>query len=213
MAEYTLYCFAESGNSYKAALMLALTGADWVPAWVDYFGGQTRGEPFRRDVNEIGEVPVLEHGDERISQSGVILDYLAERTGRFGARNAAHRREIWRWILFDNNKFTSYFATLRFLAGLQKAGDPAVIAFLRQRVEGSRAIVENHLARQPFLAGDEPTIADISAVGYLYYPEPTGVELSATPNIEAWTQRIASLPGWRPPYELMPRGPAAAAAL
>ncbi|MBL8534021.1 MAG: glutathione S-transferase family protein [Betaproteobacteria bacterium] len=209
MAEYTLYCFAESGNSYKAALMLALTGADWTPEWVDYFGGQTRSASFRHDVSEIGEVPVLKHGGELISQSGVILDYLAERTGKFGARNAAHRREIWRWILFDNHKFTSYFATLRFLAGLQKAGDPAVIAFLRQRVEASRAIVENHLAGQPFLAGDEPTIADISAVGYLYYPEHAGVELDATPNIEAWTQRIASLPGWRPPYELMPRGPVA----
>lgn len=209
MAEYILHCFAESGNSYKVALMLALTGVDWEPRWVDYFGGETRSDAYRSNVSVMGEAPVLEHRGERLTQSGVILDYLSEQTENFGAFDAAQRREIWRWILFDNHKFTSYFATLRFLAGLQKAGDPAVIAFLRQRVEASRAIVENHLAGQPFLAGDEPTIADISAVGYLYYPEHAGVELDATPNIEAWTQRIASLPGWRPPYELMPRGPVA----
>lgn len=94
MAEYKLYCFAESGNSYKAALMLALTGCDWEPVRVDYFDGETRGERFRSEVSELGEVPVLVHGARRLSQSGVILDYLAERTGQFGARAAAQRREI-----------------------------------------------------------------------------------------------------------------------
>jgi glutathione S-transferase len=42
MAEYTLYCFAQSGNAYKAALMLALCRADWAPRFVDFFNGETR---------------------------------------------------------------------------------------------------------------------------------------------------------------------------
>ena len=42
MAEYTLYCFAQSGNSYKAALMLNLIGADWEPVAVDFVAGETR---------------------------------------------------------------------------------------------------------------------------------------------------------------------------
>src|SRR5512134_1505249 len=98
MAEYKLYCFGESGNSYKAALMLALTGCDWEPVRVDYFGGETRSEKFRAEVSELGEVPVLVHGAQRLSQSGVILDYLADRTGQFGPRDAAERREILRWV-------------------------------------------------------------------------------------------------------------------
>src|SRR5690349_475444 len=141
MAEYKLYCMGESGNSYKAALMLTLTGSDWAPVWVDFFGGETRQEPYRNRVSEMGEVPVLEHAGERISESGVILDDLAERTGQFGARDARERREIWRWILFDNHKFTSYFATLRFMVGIQKTGDPAVIEFLKGRAKGAYAIV------------------------------------------------------------------------
>ena len=45
----------------------------------------------------------------------------------------------------------------------------------------------------------------LSMVGYLYYPEETGIDRSATPNIEAWSKRIAALPGWKHPYDLMPR--------
>ena len=37
MAEFQLYCIAQSGNAYRAALMLNLIGADWEPIWVDFF--------------------------------------------------------------------------------------------------------------------------------------------------------------------------------
>jgi len=205
MAEYKLYCMRESGNSYKAALMLSLTGSDWAPVCVDFFGGETRQEPYRNSVSEMGEVPVLEHASEHISQSGVILDYLAERTGQFGARDARERREIWRWILFDNHKFTSYCATLRFMVGIQKTGDPAVIEFLKGRAKSAYAIVDKHLAGRAFMLGERPTIADISMAGYVYYPEETGFERSVYPNVEAWAKRISELPGWKHPYELMPR--------
>ena len=48
MAEYQLYCFAQSGNSYRAALMLNLIGADWEPVWVDFFAkGEQRTPEFR----------------------------------------------------------------------------------------------------------------------------------------------------------------------
>jgi glutathione S-transferase len=56
--------------------MLELAGADWTPRFVDYFGGET-STPAYRAINVMGEVPVLEHGARRLSQSGVILDYLA----------------------------------------------------------------------------------------------------------------------------------------
>src|ERR1700716_2282509 len=85
--EYTLYCFAQSGNAYKCALALQLAGADWAPRFVDYFGGETRGHAYR-DINIMGEAPVLEHRGMRLSQSGVILDYLAESFGRFGPAEA-----------------------------------------------------------------------------------------------------------------------------
>src|SRR5215468_12592019 len=185
MAEYRLYSFGESGNSYKAGLMLALSGCDWEPRRVDYFDGETRGDAYRSTVNEMGEAPVLEHAGKRLSQSGVILTYLAERTGRFGGRNADERLEALRWILFDNHKFTSYYATLRFLVGLQKSGETPVTEFLRARARGAYGIVDKHLADRPFLLGDTPTIADLSLSGYVFYTEATGIDRRQEfPNVD-----------------------------
>ncbi|MCH8168127.1 MAG: glutathione S-transferase N-terminal domain-containing protein, partial [Proteobacteria bacterium] len=59
MTEYRLHCFAQSGNSYKVALMLQLAGADWAPVFVDFFNGENRSPEFRA-LNPMGEVPVLE---------------------------------------------------------------------------------------------------------------------------------------------------------
>jgi glutathione S-transferase len=205
MSEYRLYCFKESGNAYKAALMLELCGCDWEMVWVDFFKGQTRGEAFRAEVNEMGEAPVLEHQGQRLTQSGVILDYLAATTGQFGPRDDHERREILRWILFDNHKFTSYFATLRFLFGLQKTGETPVTEFLRTRARGAYGIVDKHLAGRQFLLGERPTIADLSLAGYVFYTEPTGIDRAQEfPNVEAWAARIAALPRWQHPHALMP---------
>lgn len=209
MAEYRLHCMKESGNAYKVALMLELCGCDWQPVWVDYFNGATRGDAFRGELNEMGEVPVLEHKGRRFTQSGVILDYLAEVTGRFGPRNSEERREILRWTLFDNHKFTSYYATLRFLFGLQKAGETPVVEFLRARARGAYGVVDKHLAGRKFLLGEQPTIADFSLAGYAFYTDPTGIARATEfPNVEAWAARIAALPGWKHPYDLMPGAPA-----
>ena len=203
MADYRLYCAGVSGNAYKAALMLNLSGCDWEPVVLDYIGGATRQEGFREEINELGEIPVLEHGAKRLSQSGSILTYLAEKTGRFGGRDEDEKLEILRWILFDNHKFTSYFATLRFLVGIQKTGETPVTEFLRGRTQTAFGMVEKHLAGRDFLLGDRPTIADISMVGYLYYTEETGLDRAPYPNITGWAKRIAALPGWAPPYDLM----------
>ena len=206
MAEYQLYCFAQSGNSYKAALMLNLIGADWAPVFVDFFKGETRSDAYRAGVNEMGEAPVLAHGGRKLSQSGVILTYLAERSGRFGGETDDERREALRWILFDNHKFTSYVATYRFLRAFAKAGDPAVHAFLKGRIESAFKIVDKHLAAQPFVAGGKPTIADLSMCGYLYYPsEELGFDIAADYKaVAAWLDRIKALPNWEHPYKLMP---------
>jgi glutathione S-transferase len=206
MADYKLYAFGESGNCYKVALMLALTNTPWERLPVDYFNGETRGEAFRA-LNEMGEAPVLLHDGKVLSQSGVILDYLAEKTGKFGPGNEDERREILRWMLFDNHKFTSYLATYRFLkAFLPQAPDPNVVAFLKGRFDAAAAVVEKHLAGSKFMVGDTPTIADFSVAGYVFYPvEEHGYDWgNSHPNIHAWTERVRALPGWKDPYDLMP---------
>jgi glutathione S-transferase len=206
MADFRLYCFAQSGNAYKAALMLNLCGADWEARFVDFFNGETRTPEFR-EINAMGEVPVLEHEGRRWSQSGVILDFLAARFGRFGWQDEDQRREILRWLLWDNHKLTSYIGTLRFLLRFQKTGETQVTEFLRGRVNTNLALLERQLAGRAFVIGERASIADLSICGYLYWPDEFGVAWADYPNIEAWLARIAALPGWVHPYQLMPGHP------
>jgi glutathione S-transferase len=204
--DYVLYCFAQSGNAYKCALALQLADADWTPHFVDYFHDETRGRAFR-DINVMGEVPVLEHRGLRLSQSGVILDYLAESLGRFGALDAADRREILRWLLWDNHKLTSFTATLRFMSTFVEKPDVAVLAYLRIRAETAWRILDAHLSGRRYVVGDRLTIADLSLCGYLFWPEEIGVDWERYPNIRDWLVRIRSEPRWVHPYELMPGHP------
>jgi len=209
MAEFTLHCFAQSGNAYKPALALALAGADWTPRFVDYFGGETRTAAYRA-LNVMGEVPLLEHDGIVLSQSGVILDYLAGKLGRFGGSNDAERRETLRWILFDNHKLTSYTATCRFMRAFVKDPDAAVLAEFRRRAETAWGVLNAHLESRLFVVGERLTIADISLCGYLFFADEIGVDWNAYPAIRDWLERIRNQPGWAHPYRLMPGHPLAA---
>lgn len=204
MTEFKLHCFGESGNAYKAALMLELCRLDWQPIWVDFFNGETRTPEYRQSVNEMGEVPVLDTGTAKLTQSGVILDYLAELTRKFGPKSDDERREIWRWILFDNHKVTANLATLRYLINFAKTGETPVTEFLRGRCIAALKIVDAHLAHNPFLIGKRATIADISMCGYLYYGEELTVPLDPYIHVLNWLDSIKAQPGWRHPYDLMP---------
>lgn len=206
MAEYLLYGFAQSGNCYKVALYLELTNADWKAKFVDYFNGETRTPEYRK-INVMGEAPVLDHGSVRLSQSGVILDYLVERFGRYGWNGEVERREILRWLLWDNHKLTSYTATYRFLRVLASSPDKAVTEEFRKRSEAAWKVLDAHLGARPYLAGGKLTIADLSACGYLFFDDELGVDWKDFPGIRDWLARIRGEPRWKHPYELLPGHP------
>lgn len=208
MPPFQLYSFGESGNAYKVAMMLQACGLEWAQVNVDFFNGETRAAPYRTDVNEMGEVPVLLHDGKKLAQSGTILTWLASHTGKYGGDTEDGKLEILTWILFDNHKFTSYLATLRFLVALLKTGETPVTEFLRGRAKAALAIVETHLATRKFMVGDKATIADFSLAGYVFHPEEYGIAWGDYPRIEAWKSRVASLPGWKAPYDMLARAPA-----
>lgn len=206
MADYNLHCFYNSGNAFKVAMMLDLAGCDWEPVAVTAGGDPAHDPDWWARANSLGEVPVLERNGRFLSQSGVILQNLSRETGQFGGRTEDETDEIWRWILFDNHKFTGNFSMLRYLSGIANTGETPATEYLRARVRRAWALVEAHLSKRDFILGDRPTIADLSMAGYHFYDEPTGIDRAAEfPMIEAWAQRISSLPGWRPPGKVMPR--------
>ena len=201
-----LYGFGESGNAYKCALALTMADLDWEPVFVDFFNGGARSSEFRA-LNIMGEVPVLVDGDTVLTQSGVILDYISSKTGKLGGRSAAERREVLRWLFWDNHKLSTQIVTTRFLMNFLAADKrpEGVIPFQQGRLKAAYAVLNDHLARRNWIAGEAQTIADLSCCGYLYYPEPFGFDRKDWPNIDRWLDRVAALPGWKHPYDLMPR--------
>lgn len=202
-----LHCFGESGNSYKAALALELSGLDWEPVFVDFFNGAARTDDYRA-LNPMGEVPLLIDGDRRISQSGVIQQYLSDKTGKFGGVGD-DRYEVLRWILWDNHKLSSMCGVTRFLMNfLPESQRPQeVIAFNQGRLNTAYTVLDTHLRGRDWIVGDSLTNADLSCCGYLYYPEPFGFDRSDWPNIDRWLSNLSGTPGWKAPYDLMPGSP------
>ena len=206
MTAYKLHYFPESGNSYKLALMLTLCGEAFEPVWTDFGGGVTRTPEWRTSVNEMGEIPVLEENGRHRTQTAVILLGLAERYAQFQGQSPEERDEVLRWLFWDNHKLTGYVATYRFMRTFTQTPDPQVLKYYLWRIKDFLGILDGHLRDRAFVVGDRPTIADISMIAYLSYPEnETGFDLAAThPAVHAWLGRVAQLPGWRPPYELLP---------
>lgn len=201
-----LYCFGESGNAYKAALTLQLCGYDWQPRFVDFFNGETRSPAFRA-LNPMGEVPVLVEGETVLTQSGVIQAHVARQSGRMAG---VEDPEVLRWLLWDNHKLSSQAGMTRFLMNFlpEDKRPAAVIAFMQARLKAAYGVLDAHLQGRDWIAGAAPSIADTACCGYLYYPEPFGFDRAEWPNIDAWLDRIAALPGWKHPYDLMPGSPA-----
>jgi len=204
-----LYCFGESGNAYKAALALELAGMDWSPVHVDFFNGETRGEAFR-EINPMGEVPVLRDGDVTLTQSGVMQIYVTEKTGRFGGETPQQAREVMRWMFWDNHKLSSQAGMTRFLMNFlpEEKRPEGVIPFMQGRLKAAYATLDTHLKGRDWIVGEGVTNADLSCCGYLSYPEPFGFERTAWPGIDRWLANIERLPGWKHPYDLMPGSPA-----
>lgn len=204
-----LHCFGESGNAYKAALTLTLAGAEWEPVYVDFFNGATRTPEFRA-LNIMGEVPVMEDGELVLTQSGVIQDYVSSKTGKLGGRSAAERRDVLRWMFFDNHKVSGVAGPLRFNMNFlpEDKRSAEVNEFLQMRLTSALKVMDAALAGHDWLTGAEPTIADLACCGYLFYPEPFGFDRQAFPNVDRWLDALAALPGWKHPYDLMPGSPA-----
>lgn len=203
-----LYCFGESGNAYKAALTLELSKTAWEPVFVDFFRGATRSPEFRA-LNAMGEVPVLVDGDVIVTQSGAIQDYIAQKSGQFGGDTDADRREVLRWVLFDNHKISGTAGPLRFNMNFlpEAKRNQGANDFLAMRLASGLKVMDRVLDGRDWLAADGPTIADFACCGYLFYEEPFTFDRADYPAVDAWLGRIAALPGWKHPYDLMPGRP------
>ncbi|MEO0830635.1 MAG: glutathione binding-like protein, partial [Pseudomonadota bacterium] len=141
--------------------------------------------------------------------SGAIQDYVSHLSGKFAGQTPELRREVLRWVLWDNHKLSSQAGMLRFLMNFlpeEKRPPAAVMDFVKGRLAASYTVLDAHLEDREWIVGEGVTNADLSCCGYLYYDEPFGFVRADWPSIDAWLTRLSAVPGWKHPYDLMKRG-------
>ena len=163
-----LYCFGESGHSYKAALTLNMMGLDWDAIKVDFFAGETRSETYRSQVNTGRSA---RSGGRRCQIDPIRCDPTI-----FGRKNGQIRRQNQRGrargvaLDFVGQPQTfldgGHDAVLNELLAPEK--QPAeTIAFNQGRLKSAYQILDAHLAGRDWVVGDDVTIVDMTCCGYL----------------------------------------------
>ena len=202
MADYTLYGHPRSGNAYKTALMLSLTGTDYDFELVNIMGGGNLEADYL-SVNPLGKVPALRHGDLILRQSHDTLRYLAEQTRQFGPDGWDEEARIGDWIGFAVDFFGYGLARLRFEL-LFGAGPGPVFDYFKATADRGLAIIEPYLAANDWLVGDRSSIADIACYPVSSFLVDAGYDAADFPNLTAWQDRFRAQPGFATQIELMP---------
>ena len=193
----------ESGHSYKVCLFLTLARVPYDYVAVDVFRPLAERPPEFCAASRFGEVPVLLHGELRISQSNAILLYLASLTGRFAGKDARDLAAIHEWLFWEMSRLNLGVANLRFALRFEPDTPTDTISLYRKRAEDALARLEQEVARSRFITGDALTIADLSCCGYLFWANQAGLDLARYPAVARWLKDIAAQDGWRPPEELL----------
>lgn len=195
-----LYRFALSGHAHRAELMLSLLGLPVEKIDVDLPNGAQKSPDFLAK-NPFGQVPVIEDGDITIADSNAILVYLATRydaSGRWLPRDPAQAARVQQWLSIAAGQLAFGPALARIIRVFGRKIDPTMPLALAAQLYG---VMDAHLAQQPYLVGDQATIADVAMYSYTAHAPEGGVSLEPYPNIRAWLGRIEALPG----FVAMPR--------
>jgi glutathione S-transferase len=198
-----LHGVAFSGPTYKVALMLALSGEPFAYKHMDMRAGAHKSPEFL-SINRYGQVPAIIDGELKLCQSGAILQYLADKLGKFGGKNAEQRARAREWLFWDADKLTPGIFRSRAVARGFLNLDPGAVGYFRDHGEQGLQVLEAELGKSPFVAGTAPTIGDIACYGALVFAKEGQFDLSGYSNIAAWMQRMENLKGFKGPYDLLP---------
>lgn len=206
MARYTLHGIFASGPTYKVGLMLRLTGTPFNYEHVDLRSGAHKADAFLAK-NRYGQVPVLEdhQNDYCLCQSSVILDYLADETGKFGGKDRGERLRAREWQLWGAGTLTTgIYRTRAAKLGFFKFPDQVLEANLQAATGGLKEL-NGLLDGREWLVGKAATIADIDIYGIAAYAGQAQIDLTAVPHVKRWMGRVEALPGFKGVSDLLPQ--------
>lgn len=199
MNDFILHEYAASGNCYKIRLTAAHLGITIERREYDILKGETRTPAFLSSVNANGRIPVLQIGDRFLPESNAACVYLAHGSPLIPADRFAHA-DMLRWMFWEQYNHEPNIATLRFWLAFVGEGNlsaPQIEAIPAKRAAGEAALslMEDQLARTPFLIGDGLSLADIALYAYTHVADEGGFDLGRYPAISAWLARVAAPPG------------------
>jgi glutathione S-transferase len=198
----TLYGSFTSSSSYKPMLFLALARLPFSFKTVNLKTGAQRSREYMA-INRYAAVPALRHRDLTIVQSNVILDYLARTTGKLDGATEQERWQAREWLSWEADAITNV-ARVRHFSRFRTV-DPSVMAHFRQLAEAALSFFDKSLQGREWLVGNTCTLADIGCWGRMVFMKEGGMEIGQWPNIVAWSRRLADIPGFALPYDLIPK--------
>ncbi len=185
-------------NGRKVSIMLEETGL----AYRVHKIGISKGDQFKPEfvaINPNSKIPAIIDGDGpggkqlTLFESGAIVIYLAEKTGKFLPKDPAVRYVVLEWVMFQMGGVGPMFGQVHHF--LRAAPEPVPYAIERYARETRRlyGVLDARLGKAEYLAG-EYSIADIATYPWVARHEWHKVALGDFPNVERWYQTIGARP-------------------
>jgi GSH-dependent disulfide-bond oxidoreductase len=189
-----LYTWA-TPNGRKVSIMLEECGLPYAVNPVDI----TRGEQFRPGfvaLNPNGKIPVIvdEDGPLTVFESGAILIYLAEKTGRFLPAAGPERHAVLQWLMFQMGGVGPMFGQLHHFRRFAPAPVPYAQERYATEVRRLYGVLDARLGAVPYLGGNDYSIADMATYPWVARHEWQEIDLKQFPNVEGWYERLGQRP-------------------
>ena len=186
-------------NGHKIHIMLEELGLPYTVHAID-IGAGDQFDPDYLKISPNNKMPALVDpdgpGGKPISlfESGAILIYLAEKSGRFLSDDPVTRSVTLQWLMWQMGGLGPMLGQAHHF--LQYAPEDLPYAKQRYANEANRlyGVADRRLAESAYLAGDDYSIADIAAWPWMRFPERQGVERDDYPNFKRWFDTIAERP-------------------
>ena len=175
----------ENNIDYDFELVDLMVGAHKQPAY-------TALQPF-------GQIPVLQDGDFRMYESRAICRYLDEKfNGKLIPKDLQTKARMEQWISVETSNFTPHAMKFVFHHILNYAQDEKVLEFAKMKATEALGIMDAHLAKNKYFAGDQFTLADVGFMPYFQASQMTPVKdlIAAQPNVTKWWKSVSECPSW-----------------
>ncbi|MDX1400522.1 MAG: glutathione S-transferase N-terminal domain-containing protein [Kiloniellales bacterium] len=200
------FFYAPTPNGWKVAIMLEECGLDYETHLLR-LGKGDQFDPAFRAISPNAKMPaILDHdvdGDPvPVFESGAILYYLAEKTGRFMPKDLLGRKETLEWLFWQVGNQGPIAGQLSHFVNYAPEGQDYGLNRYRREYERNLEVLEQRLQDRPFILGDDYSIADMIAFPWAFIAKPLTSSLEEFPNVADWRSRIKERPAVRRAIDL-----------